>query len=375
MKVMHIQLFPILSGVQKVSLEEFVNNKSKIEYSLITKCDGPFVGLSQDHGVQCFNVPTLVREISPLNDALSLFGIIKILRKVRPDVVHTHSSKTGILGRVGAYFTSVGLIVHTVHGFGFPAAKSRFVKYFYFIAEFIVSRFTDVLIVMNESDYILASKYFKNKRCRIEFLKNAINQDIYYPCSVDCKESSKSNIFPPNKIIIGFVGRLDAQKNPLEFIRGAIKVLSTRDDIIFYIVGDGHLLDEIQLLIKENNLSHLIYLLGWRNDVPELLRMTDILVSTSLYEGMPLNILEAMASGTAVLASRVTGNIDLIRHGFNGSLYDLGDQNQLVSLLVDLIHSTDLRERYIKSSLEIINKNHKVKLRMKSINAIYALKF
>ena len=103
--------------------------------------------------------------------------------------------------------------------------------------------------------------------------------------------------------------------------------------------------------------------------------MTDILVSTSLYEGMPLNILEAMASGTAVLASRVTGNIDLIRHGFNGGLYDLGDQNQLVSLLVDLIHSTDLRERYIKSSLEIINKNHKVKLRMKSINAIYALKF
>lgn len=375
MKVMHVQLFPYITGVQKVSLEEFKFNINSTEFALIIKNEGPFTEAAKKYGVRIFTVPSIKREISFLSDVAAFFSIYRIILKEKPDVVHTHSSKTGILGRFAAYFAGVNNIVHTVHGFGFPAASSRITKLIYFLAEYLASKVTNTLIVMNNDDFNFANVYFKSRKCNIKFIRNAVDLTKFFPLDLSRKITEKSKYFGTDKFVIGFVGRLDDQKNPLEFINAAKMILDCRSDAIFYIVGDGNLSENVRTTINNMGINQSILMLGWRHDVPDLLRATDILISTSLYEGMPLNILEGMASGSVIIASNVTGNRDLVTHKINGLLYPSGNVNELFSNLMLTLDSNSQREEFIKSSLLEINNNHTISKRLSNLDCIYKKNF
>ncbi|EBP7329261.1 glycosyltransferase family 4 protein, partial [Salmonella enterica] len=120
-KIAHIQLLPLLSGVQRVCLDELIRlDENKFDKYLICKEEGPLTVEAKKYGIKCLVVRNLVREISLKNDLKALWSLWKIIKQYKFDIVHTHSSKTGVLGRVAAWLNRTNLIVHTVHGFSFP---------------------------------------------------------------------------------------------------------------------------------------------------------------------------------------------------------------------------------------------------------------
>lgn len=121
-KIVHVQLLPLLSGVQRVSLQEFLLlNSDRYEKILICKEPGDLTKESEKVGVKCFYVPSLVRNISPFKDFKSFINLLSLFKYIKADIVHTHSAKTGVLGRIAAKLAGVPIVIHTVHGFSFES--------------------------------------------------------------------------------------------------------------------------------------------------------------------------------------------------------------------------------------------------------------
>ena len=136
-RLIHLQLLPLITGVQKVTLDEFrLLNRSKFEPALFCKESGALSGAVQQLGLSTYFISSLVRPISPIRDFSALVKLISIMRQLAPDIIHTHSSKTGILGRIAGRLSGVPVVMHTVHGFSFPYASSRIVRLIYFLMEY-----------------------------------------------------------------------------------------------------------------------------------------------------------------------------------------------------------------------------------------------
>lgn len=332
MKVLHVQLLPMMSGVQRVSLNEVEKLRHKIDYALLCSCSGPLTEELEKLGVKSEIVGSLRRNISPLNDLKSLFAMRQFIKKNRFNVVHTHSSKTGVLGRVASKMAGVKKVVHTVHGFAFPLAKSRVEYFFYYFLELISKYFTDVLIVLNEQDYDFAVNKLGYSEKAVHLIENGVDVDQFYPIV------NRNN----DRITVTMVGRLWEQKDPMTFVRAAHQ-LSNFDNVRFIIAGGGDLFDQVSEFILNNDLSDKIELMDWCSSIPSLLRESDIFVLPSKWEGMPLAILEAMSSGLPCVVSNISGNNSLVENGVNGYLFPVQDFERLSSILKELILDPEKR--------------------------------
>lgn len=375
-KVVHIQLLPLLSGVQKVSLDEFrFINKDLFDLYLITQSQGPFTLESDKLSVSCITIPTLTRNIHFLKDFISLCRLCYYFLKIKPDIVHTHSSKTGVLGRIAAKFAMVPVVIHTVHGFSFDSTNSLLKKKFYILSEYISAFFSDLIIVLKDSDLKIANNLLKIPLKKLTVLPNGISLPDYNISVKNFSMSEKFTLLPyynPNAVLVGMTGRLWEQKNPECFVNAAIQTLSrTTHPVIFYLIGDGPLRDKLQSTIDKSGYSTSIIILGWRNDVPTILQMLDIFVLSSSWEGLPLSILEAMASSLPVVASDIPGNSDLIDHGINGFLFPKGDSTFLSNYILELINTKLLRSTFGISGRNKITYSYNIIKRINQIESIY----
>ena len=374
-KIAHIQLLPLLSGVQRVCLDELILLDPKtFDRYLICKEEGPLTIEAQKYGIKCLFVKSLVREISLKNDVKALWCLWKLIKQHNFDIVHTHSSKTGVLGRVAAWLNSTKLIVHTVHGFSFPAAKNKLQKLFFCLMEKIGSLCGDVIICLHEDDAKIARSTLKNGKDKICIISNGIDTVKFRPYNKNDKELCRCNInnICDGDIIIGMIGRLWPQKNPLCLLKAVAQLVKNNKKIKCIFIGDGELYGEMTDFINDNGLHDSVQLLGWRNDTPMLLNAMDIFVLPSLWEGMPLAILEAKSCGLPCIVSNIQGNRNIIDGVDNGLLFDLNlnwyDLHDKLKLLID-----DSRLRTIlgkKSRLDVII-NYNISNRIKKIEGLY----
>lgn len=374
-RLIHLQLLPLLSGVQKVTLDEFTKlDLKKYEPILVCRESGPLVDAVGSLGIKCEYVPNLAREISPKADLKAFLDLIKCFKRLRPDIVHTHSSKTGILGRIAAWIAGVPNVIHTVHGFAFPFAKSRFVRYFYFIAEFIGGILSDKVVVLNATDYDYAIKNLKIPKNKVHLIPNGVNIDAF-GVKQDVREAYRKGILGnanQDAICIGMVGRLWAQKNPLCLVEAAKKVFeATNLPVKFFFAGDGELKEEVEAKIKEYKLSEKVQVLGWRSDIPVLLSSMDVFVLPSLWEGMPLAILEAMASSLPVVVSDIPGNHDLVDHNSTGLLFEANNPTDLAAQLLKLIEDSSLRQRLASAARTKVSNAYSLSQRLAKITELY----
>lgn len=363
MKILHLQLLPLLSGVQRVTLNEILDFKDKSDYEFHVYCnsEGPLTEYLVNIGTHYEIVDSLKREISLLDDFKSLIELIKKIRKNKFDVVHTHSSKTGVLGRLAAKICGVGNIVHTVHGYSFPAAKNKKQYYTFFFMEYISKFFTDKLIVLNKEDYDISINKLGYSKDKVKLVANAIDTTKFYPIT-------KANDHREVKIVM--VGRLWEQKNPMCLLEAFLKLnpdLNCRLDFI----GDGEFREQIEKIISTNNKSESVRVLGWKDNVHDLLRDYDIFVLPSLWEGMPLAILEAQASGLPCVVSDIPGNNNLVLDSENGFLFKPNDASDLKEKLSILINNETLRTNMSYRAREIIENSYSMSKRRSSIEAIY----
>lgn len=343
-RLAHLQLLPLLSGVQRVSLDE-LRSLDRASYlpHLICKEPGPLSEQATAAGTACHFVPDLVRPISPRADLRALRQLVRLLRGLRPQVLHTHSSKTGMLGRVAGRLSRVPVVVHTVHGFAFPFAESRLTRAIYHALEYIGGHLCDALVVLNEADRQFAVEKLHVRPQKVHLMPNGIDLSQFQALSAAQRQAVRCELFPDGgdePVCIGMVGRLWRQKNPECLVRAAVELqLRGCRDFRVVLIGDGDLRPDLEALIDRHAVGGAVRLLGWRDDVPRLLGALDIFVLPSRWEGLPLAIIEAMAAGLPVVASDIPGNRDLVDEGVDGHLFvdddAIGLADRLQALIAD----------------------------------------
>lgn len=363
-KILHLQLLPLLSGVQRVSLNEIIEVRDshigQYEFFVACSSEGELTKQLSLLGIKFFIIPELRRSVSPYHDLLALYKLYRLIQKHQFDIVHTHSSKTGFLGRLAAKIAGTTKIIHTVHGFSFPSAKNKINKSIYFLMEWLAKFATDELIVLNKSDYDISVKQIRFKPEIVNIIPNGVNVNKFKP------RNNKSEIF---RVVM--VGRLWEQKNPMCLLKAAKKLLKEYSDIEFHFLGDGEFRLQMEQYIHCNGLKDNVKILGWSNKVDELLPTYDLSVLPSLWEGMPLAILEAQSCGLPVIATDIPGNSCLINNGVNGYLFPINEYLDLYEKIEYLYLNKEQYELLSKNARENIVENYSSSSRNQSVINLY----
>ena len=373
-KIVHVQLLPLLSGVQRVTLDELMRlDRQRYEPWLICQKAGPLTEAAEKEGIRCIYVPELVREISTKNDSKALIALTQLFRKYRFDVVHTHSSKTGVLGRVAGKLAKVPVVMHSVHGFAFPAAKSK-LEYSIFLAmEWIGARCSDAMVFLNDTDQSIARTQLQANEDMLHLLPNGVDTFKFSPLPAGWRSMLRRSLLDVDSDTpcVVMLGRLWRQKNPECFVEAAIKLLNTGQQAHFFMLGDGEYRDSLQRRINEAGYGSEIHLLGWRTDVPRLLNAMDLFVLPSRWEGMPLAILEAQAIGLPVVASDIPGNRDLVHDGTDGLLCKSDDVDSLAEKLATLLSDKNLRLKYGEAGRKKVLNSYRIEARVDQMSTLY----
>jgi glycosyltransferase involved in cell wall biosynthesis len=250
--------------------------------------------------------------ISPLNDLLALFWLIRNLRELQPSIVHIHSSKAGILGRIACKIVGVDRVIYHVHGWSFSGASGVISKAYLFL-ERLFFYLTDHYIFVCRQDLIEFIDLGGNKK--IENRSSIIYPGANFTPAVDHisnrRSLRKSLGLNEGDFVIGAIARLDYQKNPLFFFRFAAFYAKINKDVKFLWIGDGAQSDKVVKLIKEKGLEDRVILTGYIPDVESYYSVFDIFTITSRYEGLPVTSIKSLAAKVPVVSFLRNGMIDL----------------------------------------------------------------
>lgn len=297
-------------------------------------------------GVRIITLAHLVRKIRPLHDLLAFSDLVKILKQEKPRIVHTHTSKAGILGRLAARIAGVPVIIHTPHGHVFYGYFGKGKTAFYILLEKLAARITDKIITLTEREKREHVEFLRISEEKLTVIHSGVDMRKFPPSSVDPGETKRKTGIPVGACVVGAVGRLTAVKGHIHLLAAAAKVIAARSDTVFILLGDGELKSELAEAANKLGIKEKVRFLGWRSDVADIMSAFDIFVFPSLNEGMGKVLVEAMAAGKPIIASDVCGVADLITHGKNGLLVPPADPQALAdgieSLLSDPARAREL---------------------------------
>ncbi len=357
-KVCHIITKLELGGAQQNTLYTIGHlDRQTFQPLLITGSEGLLIEeANQQKDVAKHYLPELMREIRPWHDARALYHIIRILRRERlqdpqtPLIVHTHSSKAGILGRWAAKIAGCDRIVHSIHGFGFHPYQRRLKRWLFIALEWLTSWITDHFIAVSSENLETGVRLRLFTRDQAHLIRSGIDIERFRSdASEETPEEQQqrrtrvlhSLHIPLHTPLIVMVACFKPQKAPLDFIR-VIKIVSeTFPRVHAIMLGDGILRPQIEALIAKLQLQETISLLGWRNDVAALLPLCRLFVLTSLWEGLPRVCPQAMAAGLPIVATRVNGIPEAVEDGVNGFLVAPGDVKGLAQKVVYLLQNPE----------------------------------
>jgi glycosyltransferase involved in cell wall biosynthesis len=294
-------------------------------------------------GNALFHVPRLGRHIRPLKDALAFISLVRLLRQIKPTIVHTHSSKAGIIGRLAAWAAGVPVVVHSIHGFGFTRYQHPFRRLLLIGAERLAARVTTRFFAVSEANRSegVARRLFTGNNCTV--IRSGIDIEAIRKTAVNTDVKKRELGFDPAQPLIGMVAPMKPQKAPLDFIRAAALVRASHPNLGIVLVGDGELRPAVEAEIDCQGLREHVKLLGWRHDVPEILRCLDVFILTSLWEGLPRVYLEALTAGVPIVGTRVDGADEVIKDGANGYLVEPRDVIGVAKRVQRLLDDRDLR--------------------------------
>ena len=276
----------------------------------------------------------------------------KIVEKEQFDLIYCHTPVGAMLARLaGISARKKGTkVIYMAHGFHFYNGAPLLNWMIYYPAEKFLSRFTDGLITINQEDYRRAQKFHAGKTILIPGV--GIDLDKFQKKEPTRQEIRNKLGIPEIKIILMSVGELTKRKNHMAVIE-ALAYLEEYD-ILYVVCGDGPMKARLRARTEELGVRERVKLLGFRKDIAELHKMADIFVFPSLQEGLPVALMEAMASGLPIVASRIRGNEDLIQNNRGGYLVKAQDSEQLAEAISKMIKNPEQRDKMEKRNLEII---------------------
>jgi len=347
-----------LGGAQKQLLSLIRQlDKERFNPYLFTGYDGLLVDAARDiFGLKLILCRFLVWPIRPVKDILALFFIYRFIKNNRIDIVHTHSSKAGMLGRWAAKAAGVKIIIHTAHGWSFHSYQAKVTYYIYLFLEKLCASFSSAIIVVSCRDKNLAIQKVGGRADKYKLIRYAIDYEKFKN-NREISQGRKEFGLSEADLVVGMVACFKRQKSPLDFIRLASVIKKDFPAVKFILVGDGVLRKQISALIKELDLKEQIILTGWRNDIVSILSGLDVFVLTSLWEGLPIVVLEAMALGLPVVATDTGGISEVLVEGKTGYLVRPQDICALTEKLSELLKKPDLRKEFAKSAVLALDPN------------------
>jgi glycosyltransferase involved in cell wall biosynthesis len=346
-KIAHIITKLELGGAQQNTLYTLAHlNRALFQPILITGREGVLVeDANRLQGVTRYYLPSLIREVNPVQDFKALLEIRRILIKEKPILVHTHSSKAGIIGRWAAKFAGVPFIIHSIHGFGFHDHQNSLQQKLFIFLERITSPITTRFIAVSRANIEKGIRLNLFHPSQVSLIRSGIEITSFRDIVVDRPAKLKELNLPPDVPLVGMIACFKPQKAPLDFIEMVHLVHKQIPQARFLMVGDGELRPQIESRIQELGLSRVVYLTGWRRDVSEILHLLNILVLTSLWEGLPRVFPQAMAAGIPIVATCVDGAPEAVRDGLNGYLLPPRDIKGLAEKVIYLLQHPDLARK------------------------------
>jgi glycosyltransferase involved in cell wall biosynthesis len=361
-KVLHISQD---TGGVKTYVAQVIEHadRSKYDFVILAPANTSFEAFCSENAAAYYPID-LHRGGNPFKIIAALIKIIRALRKEKPDIIHTHSAKGGFLGRLAGVLTASKNVIYTPHAFSY-LSFSGIKRILFFSLEVAARRWTDTLLAISYSEAEKSVQEIGFKSEIVHVIPNAIAVDGQPQCRNRTGENLK----------IRMIGRLTAQKNPMLFLEVANRLLKKCPNLEFSILGAGihdDLSEDIDCYLEKNNLKGQISIHGWgtQDKSVKFLLATDIYVMTSLFEGLPYSLLEAMSLGIPCVVSCVDGNKDVISNNENG--FTCVTANDFCEKIELLVADESLRNKIGLAGYHYVKNYHNTVANIRQLEELYA---
>lgn len=349
----------------------------------VGESEGDMEYFARERGVAVERVKGLGREIRGGADVRAGMHLLRVMREWKPHVIHTHTAKAGALGRTAArlYMRTrkdgpVPAVVHTFHGHVLEGYFGRARSAFFRVVERRLAASTHRLVAPSPriAEDLLAMRIGKREQYRVVPLGFELDPFLAVgPRDPASPHPLRTELgIPFDATVVAIVGRLTAIKNHEMFLLSASRLpRRTRTPIHFLVVGDGELRADLEALAKAKGLAGLVHFAGWRRDLHAVYREIDVLALTSINEGTPVSLIEAMAAGRAVVATGVGGIPDVVKDGETGLLVTSGRDDLFAVAMGRLADDAELRERLAAAARIDAEKRFRVARLVDDLDALY----
>ena len=367
-RVLHLITELVVGGAQDNTLTTVAGlDRERYEVHVAAAPGGEWVEWAGRVADSVHLLPNMKREISPRHDAALLRDLGRLYRRERYDIVHTHSSKAGVVGRLAARAVGVPIIIHTVHGLPWYEGMAAPRRYLYETLERVASRCSTRIITVAEANRqeLIAKRIVDASRT--ETIYSGIVLDRFSQ-PVDRARGRLAIEVEPTAPVVGYVARLSEQKAPLDFVAAARLVLEELPEAQFVMVGGGPLLHDVLAATGDEPSFHV---LGQRDDVPALLPLFDVFALSSLFEGVGRALTEALAAGLPVAATSVDGVPEIVHHEQTGLLSPPRRPDLLAANIVRLLRNPAWARQLGRNGQSLVTPLFDSRLMVAQIDRLY----
>jgi len=353
MRVVHIITRLIIGGAQENTLLtcEGLHGRGH-DVVLVTGPqtgpEGSLLGEACSHGYEVVVLHSLVREVNPILDWQCLGELREILARYDPVVVHTHSSKAGILGRIAAYDSGVPCVIHTIHGMSFNRTQPRPVRMVYRGLEQHVAAYTDHFISVADAMTDQAVQAGLGERSKFTTIYSGIRTDWFDPARFDGREVRRRWGFEPDHVVVGTIARMTRGKGYEYLIPAMAQAAHQESRLRFVWIGDGNRRTEYEKELSTLGIRDRVHLVGLilPHEIPRVVAGMDILVHPSEWEGLARTLVQALLMEKPAVSFAIDGAPEVLFPGQTGELVPLGDSDGLARAILKLARDPELRRSY-----------------------------
>ncbi|MDD5072412.1 MAG: glycosyltransferase family 4 protein [Candidatus Omnitrophica bacterium] len=330
--------------------------------------------LARGKGVEPLIIPELGRRIDPVNDLIALWKMYLIMRRERPDIVHTHTAKAGALGRAAAILAGIPVRIHTFHGHIFESYFNSFSAGVFLFIERSLAFFSKYIVVVSETQKKeIIKKYKITGDEKVKVVPLGLELDVL--SSIGSREGKLRNELGIGNdcVLIGIIGRLVPVKNHRMFLDACKKLFDKAGgrDIKCIVIGDGEERAGLEGYAEKSGIREKIVFHGWKEEMADVYADLDIIALTSFNEGTPVALIEALAAGRPVVSTDVGGVKDVVDDGINGCLVASGDAAGFAKRLLELAVDPEKRDEFGRNGRRKVLQKYSKERLVKDMKALY----
>lgn len=378
-KVLHIITRLILGGAQENTIltVEGLGKERGYEVALATGPplgpEGSLVEEAERKGINLIMIPEMRREVNPWRDLITFIKLYRLIKQGSYDIVHTHSSKAGILGRLAARLAGTKVIVHTIHGLPFHEYQKRGINYFYIFCERLAALFTDKIITVAEVMTRKALAARLAPREKFMTIYSGMELDKFLEPEVKAADKRKEMQIEPDVPVVGKIARLFPLKGHKYLLEAAAEVAWVYPQVKFLLVGDGILRENLEKQAENLRIKEKVIFTGLvpQEEIPQLLAIMDIVVHTSLREGLARVLPQALARGRPVISFDIDGASEVVREGKTGHLVPAEDSKRLAEAIIDLLVNKEKAKKMGEAGKRLIDPVFRAEVMVDKIAELY----